>query len=84
MEGLLRIDQGPGPTRFNLPNRSLRYSKFLADWTTAGFRLLVWSDPWGWAGLREDCVVNGEVSDSWVYGLIRREWPPPSEPVPAS
>ena len=24
--------------------------------------------------LREDCVVNGEVSDSWVYGLIRREW----------
>ena len=24
--------------------------------------------------LREDCVVSGEVSDSWVYGLIRREW----------
>jgi RimJ/RimL family protein N-acetyltransferase len=24
--------------------------------------------------LREDCVVNGEVSDSWVYGLIKREW----------
>jgi [ribosomal protein S5]-alanine N-acetyltransferase len=24
--------------------------------------------------LREDCVVNGEVSDSWVYGLIGREW----------
>jgi RimJ/RimL family protein N-acetyltransferase len=24
--------------------------------------------------LRENCVVNGEVSDSWVYGLIRREW----------
>ena len=24
--------------------------------------------------LREDCVVNGEVSDSWVYGLLRREW----------
>jgi [ribosomal protein S5]-alanine N-acetyltransferase len=23
--------------------------------------------------LREDCVVNGEVSDSWVYGLIRRQ-----------
>ena len=23
--------------------------------------------------LREDCVVNGEVSDSWVYGLLRRE-----------
>ncbi|TDC22594.1 GNAT family N-acetyltransferase [Kribbella albertanoniae] len=26
--------------------------------------------------LREDCVVNGEVSDSWVYGLLRREWRP--------
>lgn len=26
--------------------------------------------------LREDCVVNGEVSDSWVYGLLRREWDP--------
>ena len=33
--------------------------------------------------LREDCIVNGEVSDSWVYGLIRREWRPSSEPVPA-
>jgi RimJ/RimL family protein N-acetyltransferase/DNA-binding MarR family transcriptional regulator len=33
--------------------------------------------------LREDCVVNGEVSDSWVYGLVRREWQPSSEPVPA-
>jgi ribosomal-protein-alanine N-acetyltransferase len=33
--------------------------------------------------LREDCVVNGEVSDSWVYGLIRRGWRPSSEPVPA-
>jgi hypothetical protein len=32
--------------------------------------------------LREDCVVNGEVSDSWVYGLIRREWRPSSGPVP--
>jgi ribosomal-protein-alanine N-acetyltransferase len=33
--------------------------------------------------LREDCVVNGEVSDSWVYGLLRREWraPSASEPV---
>ena len=29
--------------------------------------------------LREDCVVNGEVSDSWVYGLIRREWQPSIE-----
>jgi RimJ/RimL family protein N-acetyltransferase len=27
--------------------------------------------------LREDCVVDGEVSDSWVYGLLRREWQPP-------
>jgi RimJ/RimL family protein N-acetyltransferase len=32
--------------------------------------------------LREDCVVNGEVSDSWVYGLIRRQWQPSSEPNP--
>jgi RimJ/RimL family protein N-acetyltransferase len=29
--------------------------------------------------LREDCVVSGEVSDSWVYGLIRREWQSSSE-----
>jgi RimJ/RimL family protein N-acetyltransferase len=32
--------------------------------------------------LREDCVVNGEVSDSWVFGLIRREWRPPSASTP--
>jgi RimJ/RimL family protein N-acetyltransferase len=24
--------------------------------------------------LREDCVVDGEVSDSWVFGLLRRDW----------
>ena len=24
--------------------------------------------------LREDCVVNGEVSDSWVYGLLEQDW----------
>jgi RimJ/RimL family protein N-acetyltransferase len=30
--------------------------------------------------LREDCVVNGEVSDSWVFGLIRREWRPSASP----
>ena len=28
--------------------------------------------------LREDCVVDGEVSDSWVYGLLKREWPSPT------
>ena len=33
--------------------------------------------------LREDCVVGGEVSDSWVYGLIRREWQSSSAPVAA-
>ena len=33
--------------------------------------------------LREDCVVNGEVSDSWVYGLIRKQWQPSLDPVPA-
>ena len=30
--------------------------------------------------LREDCVVNGDVSDSWVYGLLRREWRPSPSP----
>ena len=24
--------------------------------------------------LREDCIVNGEVSDSHVFGLLRRQW----------
>ncbi|OYO01095.1 RimJ/RimL family protein N-acetyltransferase [Propionibacteriaceae bacterium ES.041] len=24
--------------------------------------------------LREDCIVNGDVSDSYVYGLLRRDW----------
>ena len=33
--------------------------------------------------LREDCVVNGDVSDSWVCGLIRREWQASSEADPA-
>lgn len=27
--------------------------------------------------LREDCTVDGEVSDSHVYGLLRREWAGP-------
>jgi [ribosomal protein S5]-alanine N-acetyltransferase len=26
--------------------------------------------------LREDCIVDGDVSDSWVFGLLRREWKP--------
>jgi RimJ/RimL family protein N-acetyltransferase len=33
--------------------------------------------------LREDCVVSGDVSDSWVFGLLRREWRP-SGPVPGA
>ena len=32
--------------------------------------------------LREDCVVDGDVSDSWVYGLLRREWRPSSVGAP--
>jgi ribosomal-protein-alanine N-acetyltransferase len=31
--------------------------------------------------LREDCIVNGDVSDSWVYGLLRREWQPSPSPA---
>jgi ribosomal-protein-alanine N-acetyltransferase len=34
--------------------------------------------------LREDCVVNGDVSDSWVYGLLRREWQASPETPPGS
>ncbi|MFC0627097.1 GNAT family N-acetyltransferase [Kribbella deserti] len=29
--------------------------------------------------LREDCIVNGDVSNSWVYGLLRRDWQSPTE-----
>ena len=25
---------------------------------------------------REDCIVLGEVSDSWIYGLLKRDWNP--------
>jgi ribosomal-protein-alanine N-acetyltransferase len=32
--------------------------------------------------LREDCIVNGDVSDSWVYGLLRRQWLPSADPAP--
>jgi ribosomal-protein-alanine N-acetyltransferase len=28
--------------------------------------------------LREDCIVEGEVSDTAVYGLLRRQWRGPS------
>ncbi|MFF0740425.1 GNAT family N-acetyltransferase [Streptomyces sp. NPDC004111] len=33
--------------------------------------------------LREDCVVDGEVSDTWVYGLLKREWEASAVPVAA-
>ncbi|SCK58468.1 Protein N-acetyltransferase, RimJ/RimL family [Streptomyces sp. WMMB 714] len=33
--------------------------------------------------LREECIVNGEVSDTWVFGLIRREWQPSAMPTSA-
>lgn len=23
---------------------------------------------------REDCIVDGEISDTYIYGLLRREW----------
>jgi [ribosomal protein S5]-alanine N-acetyltransferase len=29
--------------------------------------------------LRQDCIVNGEVSDSFVFGLIRQDWAPSSD-----
>jgi RimJ/RimL family protein N-acetyltransferase len=32
--------------------------------------------------LRQDCVVEGEVSDSWVYGLLREDWVPRSVESP--
>lgn len=24
--------------------------------------------------MRQDCIVDGDVSDSWVFGLIRSDW----------
>ncbi len=32
--------------------------------------------------LRDDCIVNGEASSSWVFGLLGREWQQWSESVP--
>lgn len=34
--------------------------------------------------LREDCIVDGEVSDSWVYGLLRLDWQPTSPHAPGA
>jgi [ribosomal protein S5]-alanine N-acetyltransferase len=34
--------------------------------------------------LREDCVVNGDVSDSWVYGLLSRDWRPAPGQLPVA
>lgn len=33
--------------------------------------------------LREQCIVDGEVSDTWVFGLIRRKWRPSTMPTSA-
>lgn len=30
--------------------------------------------------LRQDCVVDGDVSDTWVYGLLRSDWERRTEP----
>jgi RimJ/RimL family protein N-acetyltransferase len=30
--------------------------------------------------LRQDCIVAGDVSDSWVYGLLRKDWKAPRDP----
>lgn len=31
---------------------------------------------------REDCIVDGEISDSWIYSLLRREWATRPRAVP--
>ncbi|TWP34304.1 GNAT family N-acetyltransferase [Leekyejoonella antrihumi] len=31
--------------------------------------------------LRQDCIVDGDVSDSWVYGLIGSDWRSSSDPA---
>lgn len=33
---------------------------------------------------REDCIVLGEVSDSWICGLLKRDWQPNSGTAAAS
>ena len=33
---------------------------------------------------REDCIVSGEVSDSWIYGLLRRDWKADSSTKPVA
>jgi RimJ/RimL family protein N-acetyltransferase len=32
---------------------------------------------------REDCIVAGKVSDSWIYGLLRHDWKPEGDAVRA-
>ena len=32
--------------------------------------------------LRQDCIVDGEISDSWVYGLLKRDWKPSAAAQP--
>ena len=33
--------------------------------------------------LRENCIVSGEVTDSWIFGLVKREWSPRAEQLRA-
>ncbi|MFD6926111.1 GNAT family N-acetyltransferase [Streptomyces sp. NPDC059944] len=33
--------------------------------------------------LRENCIVDGDASDSSIYGLIKRDWQPSPQPAPA-
>ena len=54
----------------------------VAPWNAASLRVLEKLGFRREGTLREDCIVDGVVSDSWVYGLLRREWRTPSEPGP--